>query len=173
MAGSNFGFTPGGVPDGARRRRQASTRLLHEWSQTQQWTAPPTYEMRLGPTPLVQGYLQVTPAIAAMMMRANRYADLIGPTATQLLVVEAKMVATPAAISQLTHYVNLVYGSPIRDQYVNLSIQPVLVWAVDDQVVHQMATAAGIRVDVFAPQWAADYLASQFYRYRGPKLGDA
>jgi hypothetical protein len=160
--GAGFGFTPGGVPDGVRRRKQASTRLLHEWSQTQPWVAPPIYEMRLGPTPLAPGNLQLSPAVAAMLMRANRYADMIGATATQILVVEAKMVALPGAISQLLHYVTLAYGTDYRSLYPMHQIQPVLVWAVDDPVVHQEAVAAGIRVDVFAPQWAVDYLNARY-----------
>jgi hypothetical protein len=162
VAGSNFGFTPGGVPDGARRRKQASTRLLYEWSLTQPWIAPPVYEQRLGPTPLLPGNIPVPPTIAAMLSRSNRYADLLGVTATQILVVEAKMVATPGAISQVLHYVNLVYQSAIKDDYPLLMIQPVLVWAVDDPLVHQQATSQGIRVDVFAPAWAAEYLNSRY-----------
>jgi len=156
------GFTPGGVPPGTRSKIQASTMLLQQWAATQPWIAPPTYELRLGPTPLVPGILNVTPQIAAMLMRANRYADLVGVTTTQILVVEAKMVATPGAISQLTHYINLVYASGIRDEYPTQAVQGVLVWAVDDPIVHQEAVAAGLRVDVFAPQWAVDYLQSKY-----------
>lgn len=155
-------FTPGGVPNGARVRTPASTRLLQDWSLTQPWISPPVYEQRLGPTPLLPGYLTVSPAVAAMLARANRYADLVGATSTQILVVEAKMVAIPGAISQLTHYINLVYSSPIRTTYPFLPVQGVLVWAVDDPIVHQEAVAAGLRVDVFAPQWAVDYLNARY-----------
>jgi len=156
-------ITPGGVPPGKRARTQASTMLLQQWAATQTWLAPPVYEMRLGPTPLLNNGLPVTPRIANMLARANRYADLIGAVAGTILVVEAKVVATPAAISQLQLYVNLAYASPIRDQFPLLPITPVLVWAVDDPIVHQMAIAAGITVEVFSPPWVAAYLQNRFY----------
>jgi hypothetical protein len=155
-------FTPGGVPPGTNRRKQVSTQLLYEWSLTQPWIAPPVFEQRLGPTPLIPGYLNVSPTVAAMLARANRYADLVGATATQILVVEAKMIATPGAISQLAHYQNLVYASAIRTTYPQLPVQGVLVWAVDDPIVHQEAVAAGFRVDIYAPQWAVDYINARY-----------
>lgn len=138
--------------------------LLSEWAATQPWDAPPIYELRLGPTPLDASGAPVSPRVANMLMRANRYADLIGPIHPYLLVVECKVVADPQAISQLQHYVNLVYASPIWSQYPGYVIQPVLLWAVDDPIVSQMAIAAGIRVVVYTPSWVANYLETKFYR---------
>lgn len=88
-------FTPGGIPDGARRRTQASTRLLHEWSINQPWQFPPIYELRLGPTPLSANADNITPNVAAMLRVFNRYADMIGITPTEIQVIECKMVAEP------------------------------------------------------------------------------
>ena len=62
-------FTPGGVPDGKRRRVLASSMLLHEWSEMQPWTRPPIYEFRLGPTPLSANAPVLTPQIEAMLRR--------------------------------------------------------------------------------------------------------
>ncbi len=138
--------------------------LLHEWSQLQPWDAGPWYEHRLGPTPLVPGVLPVTPAIEGMLRRANRYADLVGIRGQSILVVEAKVVAEPGAISQLQHYVDLVRTTPLLSQWPGHVIEPVLLWAVDDPIIHQRATANGIRVELYAPVWVADYLASKFYR---------
>src|SRR5712691_7231915 len=105
-------ITPVAVPDGPRRRTQASTRLLHEWSELQTWEATPTYEMRLGPTPLFAYTSSITPAVERMLRNSNRYADMVGVTATEVQVIEAKMVADPGAISQLQHYVRLIYTTP-------------------------------------------------------------
>lgn len=130
----------------------------------QPWDSPPAYEYRLGPTPLLAGNVPVDPRVAGMLRRANRYADLVGPIHPYLLVVEAKVVADPSAISQLQHYVNLVASSPLPAAWSGLVVQPVLLWAIDDAIVHQTATSQGIRVVVYDPAWVASYLSSKFYR---------
>lgn len=142
--------------------RNASTRLLSEWAATIPWISPPVYEMRLGPTPLLAGNLPVTPQLAAMLARANRYADLVGVTTTNILAVEGKMIATPGAISQLQHYINLLNAMGFPAQFPGKPVQGILVWAVDDPIVNQEAVAAGLQVQVYAPQWAVDYLQSKY-----------
>jgi hypothetical protein len=161
--GGTLTITPGGVPDGVRRRTPASTRLLHEWSIMQPWIEPPTYELRLGPTPIGAPDLVVTPKIEAMLRVFNRYADMVGISATQIDVVEAKMVAEPGALSQLQHYVELAYAMGLPSRYPGKVVQGVLLWAVDDALIHTRALAYGFRVEVFTPPWTADYLSSRFY----------
>ncbi len=156
-------ITPGGVPDGKRRRTPASTRLLHEWSIMQPWIVPPTYELRLGPTPLLPGAAQVSPEIARMLSVFHRYSDLVGISATAIAVVEAKMVAEMGALSQLEHYVELVYAMGLPSQWPGKIVQGVLLWAVDDPIISQRAARYGFRVEVFSPPWAQDYLATRFY----------
>jgi hypothetical protein len=156
-------ITPTAIPDGPRRRTPASTRLLHEWSLLQPWVAGPWYELRLGPTPLVATGAPITPEMEASLRAFNRYSDLVGVTATELWVVEAKMVAEPGALSQLQHYVELVYSSPVYAQYPQKVIQGILVWAVDDPIIHTRAASYGFRVDVFTPDWVQTYLGTRFY----------
>lgn len=161
-------FTPGGVPDSPRRRIQASTRLLHEWSVMQPWDAPPMYELRLGPTPLVANSPTITPAIERMLRVFNRYADMVGITPTEIQVIEAKVVADPGAISQLQHYIDLVYTTPLLQTYGNRRVQGVLLFAVNDPIVQQRAVAAGLRVLIFTPAWVQDYLNLKYFRRQGP-----
>ena len=156
-------ITPGGVPDGKRRRTPASTRLLHEWSIMQPWIVPPTYELRLGPTPLEPGAPVVSPQIERMLRVFNRYSDLVGISATAIEVVEAKMVAEMGALSQLEHYVELVYAMGLPSQWPGKIVQGVLLWAVDDPIISQRAARYGFRVEIFAPAWTQDYLATRFY----------
>ena len=163
MAGTPT-ITPGGVPPGKRRVTQQSTRLLHEWSLTQSWEVPPFYELRLGPTPLFAGAPVVTPEIAGMLRRSNRYADMVGITPTEIQVIEAEMVADPGSRSQLEYYIDLVHTTPLLEQYPGRAIQGVLLWAVSDPVLAQKAAAVGIRVVVYTPGWAQEYLASKYYR---------
>jgi len=157
-------FQPGGVPDGARRRKQASTRLLHEWSIMQPWDFPPIYELRIGPTPLSVNAPVLTPSIERMLRNFNRFADMIGVTPTEIQVIEAKMVAEPGAISQLQHYVNLAHTTPLISQYPGRRIQGVLLFAVNDPIVFQAALAVGLRVVIFTPVWCNEYLNLKYFR---------
>lgn len=156
-------ISPTPIPYGARRRIQASTRLLHEWSKLQPWLLPPIYELRLGPTPLTTPGTVLTPALERQLSVFNRYSDLVGPMPTELLVVEAKMVADPGAQSQLQHYLDLVRVSKLPTAWPYLPIQGVLLWAVDDPIIHQRAVAAGIRIEIFTPPWVADYLNLKYF----------
>lgn len=158
----NVTFTPGGVPAGARLSRFASTRLLHEWAQMQPWSVAPVYELRLGPTPLSASAGAVTPEIEAMLRNFNRYADLIGITDTEIQVVEAKMQFDPGAISQVLHYVALVHTTPILKSYPQARIVPVILIAFDDAVLRQVAEAQGIRVILYTPAWASDWLNRRY-----------
>jgi hypothetical protein len=157
-------FTPGGIPEGTRRRTQASTRLLHEWSQSQPWDAPPIYELRLGPTPLSANAPVLTPEVEAMLRVFNRYADMIGITPREIQVIEAKMVAEPGAVSQLQHYIDLVHTTPLVRDWAPRSVQGVLLFAVNDPIVAQRANSVGIRVEIYTPAWTQDYLNLKYFR---------
>lgn len=159
-------FNPGGVPDGARRRIQASTLLLHQWSEMQPWDVPPIYELRIGPTPLSAAAPVITPAIERMLRNFNRFADMIGITATEIEVIEAKMVPEPGAVSQLQHYVDLVHTTPQLQAYGNRRVQGVLLFAVNDPIITQRAQQAGLRVVIFTPAWTNDYLNLKYFRRR-------
>jgi hypothetical protein len=166
MAGESVSFTPGGVPQGARVIKFASTRLLHEWSLLQPWDAPPIYELRLGPTPLSASADMTDPKTLAMLRLFNRYADMVGITPTEIQVIEAKMILDPGAISQLEHYVNLVHYTDILRQFAPRTVQPVLLVAFSDPIVAQVAVSKGIRVLVYTPGWASLWLEK---RYSGRK----
>ena len=130
----------------------------------QAWEIPPVYELRLGPTPLTANAANITPAIEAQLRASNRYADMVGVTPREIQVIEAKMVAEPGAVSQVLHYRDLVYKTPLMRQYTSRVVQPVLLWAVDDVIIHQIAVRQGIRVIVFTPSWVQDYLGAKFFR---------
>jgi hypothetical protein len=159
-------FTPGGVPQGSRVIRFASTKLLHEWSLLQPWDYPPIYELRLGPTPLSASADMTDPKVLAMLRVFNRYADMVGITPTEIQVIEAKMILDPGALSQLEHYVNLVHYTDLLRQFAPRVVQPVILVAFDDPIVHQLANAKGIRVVLYTPDWASLWLEK---RYSGRK----
>lgn len=162
MAGT-LTITPGGVPDGKRRRTPASTRLLHEWSIMQPWIVAPTYELRLGPTPLMPGAPVVSPEMQRMLTVFNRYSDMVGISADEIQIIEAKMVALPEAVGQLEDYVHLAYEMGLPSNWPGKRVQGVLVAAVYRPRTIEKAAQYGFRVEVFTPPWTQDYLATRFY----------
>ena len=161
MAGS-ITVTP--IPDGPRRRQQASTQLLHEYISMMfagSWTR---YEMRLGPTVKTAPGLTLTPQIEAMLRRSNRYADAIVVTPVAIYIIEAKMVAVAGALAQLEEYYALAPLSPELKPFLPRTIRMMLLVAVDDNYVHTAAELKGIEVVIFSPQWAADYVADKYMR---------
>ena|SRR5271170_3461836 len=155
-------ITPTPIPLGARRRIQASTNLLHEWLQIAHPSATVYYEYRLGPTPLsVPGY-PLTPATEAMLRRSNLYADAIVIEPARLTIVEAKVIGTPSAISQLRAYANLVLGTPELRQYLGRQMVELHLWAIDSELAHQMATAQGQAVQIFTPPWIEEYIQKKW-----------
>jgi hypothetical protein len=159
-------ITPTPIPPGPRKNVQASTMLLHEWAQMQVWDSPPVYELRLGPTVMSTNGLPLTPKLENMLRVANRYADLVGPSQGRLLVVEAKVVADTAALGQLEGYRSLVPTTPALQQYRSLPIVAVLLCAVRDSLVDQMAQQKAIAVDVYSPAWIQEYLTAKYYKRR-------
>ena len=153
-----------GFPAGKRLLQYNSTRLLHEWAGSQPWNAGPWYELRLGPVPLAANQELLTEKERAMLTRWNRYADLVGVGPSSIRVVEAKMLLDPGAISQLTHYVNLLRLTPVLRDFSYLPFESVIVVAIDDPVVHQLANAAGHQVVVFTPPWVGDWMTRRMQR---------
>lgn len=163
MAGdATITVTP--IPDGPRRRIQASTNLLHQWVTAVHPNDLVIYELRLGPTPLsIPGY-PVTPQTEAMLRTANMYADATIIEPTQIEIVEAKMVGQPSAVSQLRAYASLVLSTPDLQPYLGRQLIERHLWAVDNELARQMAQAAGQVVTIYTPSWVEAYLQTKYWR---------
>jgi hypothetical protein len=159
-------IVPTPIPPGARRRIQASTNLLHAWLAIAHPGALIKYEMRLGPTPLSTPGFPVTPATEAMLRVANMFADAVVIEPTQIMVIEAKVVGQPSAISQLRAYEMLVMNTPELRAHTGKQLVAMHLWAVDNELAHQMATQAGQAVTIYTPTWIEDYLQSKYWRRR-------
>jgi hypothetical protein len=157
---------PTAIPPGARRRIQASTNLLHQWLEIAHPGAIIKYEMRLGPTPLSIPGFPVSPATEAMLRNNNMYADAVVIEPTQIFLIEAKIVATPSAISQLRAYASLVLGTPELSSHTGKQLIEMHLWAVDGELAHQLATQAGQAVTIYTPPWIEEYLATTYWKRR-------
>jgi hypothetical protein len=154
------------IPDGARRRIQASTNLLHQWIGVAHPADMVIYELRLGPSPLSVPGFPVTPQTEAMLRGALMYADAVIIEPSQIEVVEAKVVGQPSAVSQLRAYASLVLSTPDLQPYLGRQLVERHLWAVDNELARQMANAAGQVVTIFTPPWIEDYLQSKYWRAR-------
>lgn len=155
-------IVPQQIPLGKRRLVQASTTLLAEWCALYHPSKTVLYEHRLGPVPQSAIGVQVTPAIARMLARSNSYADALIVDDSQLLVVEAKVIALPGAISQVVYYSRLVPQTIDLAPYRALKVTALVLSAVDNPIVAAMANEQGVLYQVYSPQWISDYLNSKY-----------
>lgn len=154
-------FAPGGNAE-----KLGHTRLLKEWAATQPWDAEPIRELRLGPTTQSAPGVTLTPAVEAMLRVANWYADLVGPRAGQLWVVEAKLQPDPGAIGQVLFYSRLIMSTPALKPLWGLPIRPVVLFGCDDRDVRNFAQSLGVIVEVFTPSWYEAYCITRRFRRR-------
>jgi hypothetical protein len=95
-----------------------------------------------------------------------RWVDAIVALPDRTLLVEAKIVAHPGALSQLMLYERLIPDSFGLNLRKDKPIEKVLLFAKDDPLVSQMALELGITIVQFHPEWIDEKLASKFARQR-------
>lgn len=164
-------ITPGGIPDGVRRRTPASTMLLHEWVSLRYPGAMVFYQLRLGPTSRSLVNVQVTPELERMLRVANWYADAVVLTDSGGLMVEAKVEPDPRAVGQVLFYLRLYWSTPELAPYAHLPFTPVVLFAESDPTVTDFARSLGVRTEIYTPTWIAQYLERQQFRNRSSSKG--
>ena len=162
-------ITPGGIPDGGRRRTPASTMLLHEWISMRYPNAMVFYQLRLGPTNRTLLNVTVTPELERMLRLANWYADAVILDQGEGLMVEAKVEPRPEAVGQVLFYLRLYWSTPELAPYAGLPFAPVVLFGESDPTVTDFARSLGVRVEIYTPPWIATYLERQQFRGRGSR----
>ena len=140
--------------------------LLREWAGLRYPGVPLLEQMRLGPTSSELAGRTVSPAMQRMLSVYNWYADGVIVLDDQVLCIEAKVRATPAAVSQVEFYLHQMIRTPAMQQYMNRPFVPVVLWAIDDPQVSAFARSRGARVEVYTPSWIEEYMTSVLYRTR-------
>ena len=140
--------------------------LLREWSAARYPGRVLLEQMRLGPTHGELNGVAVSPAMSRMLSVNNWYSDGVIILPDAVLAIEAKMKASPAAVSQLQFYIQQMMGTAELRPYLNRPFQGVLVWAVDDPAVSAFARGKGLRVEVFTPTWIETWLQLVPFRNR-------
>jgi hypothetical protein len=94
----------------------------------------------------------------AMVGVFRRWADAIVFLPDRLILIEAAIRPSPGDISQIELYEYLLPSTPELEQYRNLPVEKLLVYAIEDPVIVTMARGRGIKCTYFKPSWVDDYL---------------
>lgn len=146
---------------------QLEMRLVGEW--LAEFHAGSYYQtrVRLGSLPLGTNLDALDDGEARLVHSAfARWVDAIVALPDRTLLVEAKLVAHPGALSQLKLYERLVpqsFGLNVRS---DKPLELVLLYAKEDPLVTQIAIEMGIRPVQFHPAWVDEKLSTKFARQR-------
>lgn len=88
----------------------------------------------------------------------RRWADALIVMDDRLVLIEAKILPQPGVISQLLLYRDLLPKTPELSDVSQLPIEMLLLCAVEDRLISDMARNQGIRVVIFYPTWIDEYL---------------
>ena len=142
-------------------------RLVTEWLQANYSHAAYQVRARLGSLPMNLGTGELDTPEARLVHNAfARWADALVFLPDRTLIVEAKVVAHPTAIAQLMLYQRLIPASPYLNLRPDVPIEAVLLYAVEDVLVSQMAREQGITLVQYHPPWVDEYLVTRFARQR-------
>ena len=137
--------------------QQVEKRLITEWlwqfhREHQQWK-----RIRLGQVP--------TRDMAQLYKVGLFWADAIVFDPPHLLIVEAKIRPSLAAIGQLEAYRELLKVTPEFEQFRGNPIRLVLLTTIEDRNVRRFCEDKGIEYIIFKPEWAEAYWKERLLRY--------
>ena len=133
------------------------------------------YESRthvhLGSTPPRLRGKFTTDAEARLVGVFRRWADAIVFMPDRLVLIEGKILPQPGVLSQLKLYEALIPKTPELAEHREKPIEKVLVCAIEDPLITQLARTEGVLVRVFHPAWINQYLKVIHPWEKTPGLG--
>lgn len=102
----------------------------------------------------------------------RRWADALVFLPDRVLLIEGKILPQPGVISQLKLYEELIPKTPELAEHRHKPIEMVLVCAIEDPLISELARREGIAVRIFHPAWVDDYMKIVHPRERTPGLGE-
>jgi hypothetical protein len=149
-----------------RKWQPRELRLISEFV-AQEYTES-TYQLRvrLGKIqPRVDGQFTDT-AEERMLGVFRRWADAIVYLPDRLILIEAAIRPDPGKISQLELYERLIPNTPELQHVKHLPVEKLLLYAIPDHVLIELAREHGITCRQYRPPWIEEYLAELFPRER-------
>lgn len=150
-----------------RPNEQREMRLVTEWLQATYPNVRYEVRVRLGSLPMNLGTSELSTEEERLIHNAYaRWADAVVFRPDRTLIVECKLVAHPGALAQLELYQRLIPQSPFLNLSAGLPVEPVLLYAVEDVLVSQLAREKGITLVQYHPAWVDESLAAMSPRKR-------
>ncbi len=102
----------------------------------------------------------------------RRWADAVVFQPDRVVLIEGKILPQPGVLSQLNLYERVFAKTPEFSEHAHKPIEKVLLCAIEDPVVTQLAREQNVRVVVFRPKWIDSYLKILYPRERTPTPSD-
>ena len=126
--------------------------------------------VRVGQIPTDLDVAGLDPSEIRMLGVWRRWVDAIVVDPPLLRVIEAAMLPDPGDISQLELYMHLIPMTPDLEEFMDLTPVGLLVYAIDDPMIHRLAADRGYGVEIYQPAWLKQYLDRVFPRERRAPL---
>jgi len=113
---------------------------------------------------------QLTAAERRAVGMWRRWADAVVFMPDKLVLIEAAIRPNPGKISQLELYEYLLPKTPELAEHKDKPIEKVLLFAIEDPALANLARNRGIKVVYFHPDWIDSYLETLYPRERRASL---
>lgn len=151
-----------------RRNVQREERLLGEFLAHDFPDARILTRVRLGPTVIPPGMVDLSPAEVRILRNVNRWIDAVVVTDAATILVEAKVLPSPDVIGQLQLYELLARRDPELEPFLDRPLKKLTVWGFEDPNLAEVARAHGIEVRIFQPEWLLESVRAEFVRTSVP-----
>jgi hypothetical protein len=159
------------MPEKNRTWRPVETRLLAEYLALRFRGQHVKERVRLGTSPDELVDEGMDERALRMVGVWRRWADAVVIQPGRCLVIEAAVLPDPGDVSKLQLYCRLWPRTPEYAEYSKLPVTGMLVYAVPDGLIAQLAAEAHLLLDYYHPAWIDDYLAKLAVRARRAPLG--
>ena len=144
-----------------REMRMLAEWLAERWPRTEYLT-----RVRLGRIEPRIGAAELSPEEIRALGVHRRWADAVVLLPDRVLLVEAKIRPQPGVISQLELYARLLPHTPELAEHAHKPIEMILVYAIEDELINQLAREKGIRCVMYHPNWIDAYIDELYPRER-------
>ncbi len=114
--------------------------------------------VHLGPSLKRVGGRWATDDEAKIIGVFRRWADALVFQPDRVILIEVKILPQPGVISQLKLYAELIPKTPELVEHKDKWVEMILVMAIEDSLITELARREGIRTIVFKPSWIDDYM---------------
>lgn len=141
------------------------TRLLSEWVAKNYPDDRVMFRVRLGRPPPWATASIARGAPPKIYKIYQRWADAIIIRIKELILIEAKIKPDPGVISQINLYAQLIPKTEELSEYGDLPVRKVILMAMRDTEIEELAAADNIDIQVYTPTWVTEYL-KEIKKYR-------